>query len=811
MTKHGTENGESGGLIESFFQDLRYAARRLRNNWGFTALAVLTLALGIGATTAVFSVVNGVLLRPLPYPQSDQIVTIAERTKSGGAMNVANPNFADMRDQNHSFSGIAFAKGWPTTVVGGSEPVLVGVASVSKDFFPIMRVRPLMGRTFTREETATGGPTTALVSFDYWRDHLGSATNLDDHVLRIDGSSYQVVGVMPRAFHFPDASDVWIPEALQIGPTRTAHNLQVLARLRDGVTPAQAQTDLNLIYRRLKNTYGEGMNAYGFDLKTLHDELVGSVRSPLLLLLGASALVLLVACTNVASTLLAAGAARRGEIAIRAALGAKRARMLRQLTTEGLLLAMLGALTGLALAALVLKLMQRLAPAGALPQTGDIGLDGRVVAFALLVGVLAAVLSSLFPALRTSGTSITHDLATRGGVGGRGRIWGVLVATEVAMALLLLVGCGLLIRSFAKVASIDPGFRTENVLTADVALPEATYPDNPSVATFYEQILPQLARIPGVQQVGMTHHIPLTGQPENGGFEIEGVGKADSYTDYGIATSGYFRALGVPLEKGRLFDDRDGPGTSDVAVVNQTFAEKFFPGANPVGRRVRNLANDSWVYGPDRWITIVGIVGDMHEANLTTPPTPEIYVNPLQRPFKARYASLAFKSSVPPESLIPAIHAVLRQRGVPATFQTMDARMSGSVAGRKFSTSVLGFFAVIALVLAAIGIYGVVSYQVVQRTREIGIRMALGAQPGQVRGLIIGNSMRVVGLGLLVGVLATPLLTRALQTLLFGISSSDPGTFAIVLLIFATVALFASLIPANRATRVDPMLALRSE
>ncbi len=810
MTSHPVNSGHDG-LLESFVRDLRYAARRLRNNWGFTLLAVLTLALGIGATTAVFSVVNGVLLRPLPYPESDRIVTLAERTKSGGHMRVANPNFADLRDQSRSFNGFAFFRNGSATVVGGSEPVLADVANVSTDFFPVMRVRPVMGRPFTREETSPGGPATALVSFDYWRDHLGSAANLGDHTLKIDGTSYQVVGVLPGGFHFPDATDVWVPEALDVGPTRTAHNLQLVARLKDGVTVAQAQTDVNLIYKRLKDAYGTGMDAYGFDLTTLHDDLVGSVRNPLLLLLGAAALVLLVACTNVASTLLAAGAARRGEIAIRSALGAKRARMLRQLTTEGLLLAMLGAAAGLALAALVLKMMQLLAPPGALPQTGDFTLDGRVVAFALVVGIFSAVVSSLFPAFRTSRASITHDLATRGDVGGHGRIWGLLVATEVAMALLLLVGCGLLVRSFAKVASIDPGFHSDHVLTADIALPEANYPDTNSVATFYSQILPQLARLPGVQQAGMTHHIPLTGAAENGGFEIEGVGKLKDYTDYGIATSGYFQALKIPLKSGRLFDDRDRAGTGDVAVVNQTFAKEFFPGVNPVGKRVRNLANDDWIYGANRWVTIIGVVGDIHEASLTAPPTPAIFVNPLQRPFKARYASLVLRSTVPPESLVPAMHAILKQRGVPAMFLTMDARMSDSVAGRKFSTSVLSFFAVVALVLAAIGIYGVVSYQVVQRTREMGIRMALGAQPAQVRGLIVRNSMRVVGLGLVVGVLATPLLTHALQTLLFGISTTDPDTFVIVLLIFSAVAMLASLIPAHRATRIDPVLALRSE
>ncbi|MEO6865400.1 MAG: ABC transporter permease, partial [Gemmatimonadaceae bacterium] len=382
--------GNRDGRLGSFLRDLRYAARRLRNNWGFTALAVVTLALGIGATTAVFSVVNGVLLKPLPYPNSDQTVALAERTKSGGDMNVANPNFTDIRDQNRDFDGVAFYEAEPTTILGGKDPVLAQAAFVSTDFFPIFRVNPVMGRTFTRDETEPGGSPTAIVSYGYWRNNLGGAPNFSDRSVTMEGKTYRVVGVMPATFNFPASTDVWVAAPVDLGPTRTAHNLRVAARLRPGVTLDHARTDLGLIYSRLKNQYGKGMDAYGFTVQSMHDKLVGSIQRPLLLLLGAAALVLLVACTNVASTQLAAGAARRGEIAIRAALGAKRGRMLRQLTTEGLLLAMLGAAAGLALAAFVLKLMLALAPDGALPQVGDIRLDWRVVLFALAAGILSA-------------------------------------------------------------------------------------------------------------------------------------------------------------------------------------------------------------------------------------------------------------------------------------------------------------------------------------------------------------------------------------------------------------------------------------
>ncbi|MGI8509557.1 MAG: FtsX-like permease family protein, partial [Gemmatimonadaceae bacterium] len=428
----------------------------------------------------------------------------------------------------------------------------------------------------------------------------------------------------------------------------------------------------------------------------------------------------------------------------------------------------------------------------------------------------------LYPALRTSRASISHELVTRGDVGGRSPIWSVLVATEVAMALLLLVGCGLLVRSFAKVVSIDPGFRSDGVLTASVVLPESNYPDDNAVAAFYQQLLPELAKLPGVQQVGITNHVPVSGSGFNGGFEIEGIGPSSSYTDYGLATGGYFRALSIPVERGRLFDERDRAGVPDVALVNRAFADQFFPGVDPIGKRVRNLTNDMarysnsaghWVpnYGADRWITIVGVVGNVRDASLTAPTAPTIYVNPFQRPYRAQSAFLTVKTTVPPATLVNAIRPLLKRRGVPIEFETMDARMSESIAGRRFSASVLGFFAGVALVLAAIGIYGVVSYQVVQRTREMGIRMALGAQPGQVRSLIVRNSMRVVALGLAVGVLATPLLTRALQSFLFDVHGADPGTLVIVLALFIVVAIVASLIPANRATRLDPVLALRCE
>ena len=797
--------------FDAFLQDARYAARRLSTNWGFTLLIVFTLSLGIGATTSVFSVINGVLIRPLPYPESSRLVAVAERNASGGTMDVAEPNFVDLHEQNRSFDVLASYGSGPTTVLGGSEPALATVAEVSSDFFPVMAVAPVSGRVFTREETLPGGIATAVVSYDYWRDQLGGEITFANRTLTIFGKTVQVVGVMPQGFDFPDASNVWIPEPLDGIASRSAHNLELVGRLRSGVDLAHARGDLGVIYARLKSTYGDGMDATGFDLRTLQEKLVGSVERPLLLLLGAAAFVLLIACTNVASTLLAAAARRRGEMALRAALGASRSRVLRQLTTEGVLLSLLGAAGGLALAAAMLRALVSLAPAAALPRASEIRLDATVVVFAVAVGMLAAIASSLLPALRASSASIGRQMGTRGDVAAGGAVWSALVATEVALAILLLLGSGLVAKSFSKVLSIDPGFKNEGVLTVQIALPQSSYPDEASLEAFFQRVIPAVAAIPGVQHAGASTNLPFTGMIGNGSISIEGQTPHDGYGDYAVATSGFFSAFGIPLKRGRLFDDRDRAGAPDVAVVNQVLANKYWPGEDPIGKRIHDLTYDN--YGPDRWVTVVGVVGDVRNRSLTATATPLVYVNPQQRPQRSRYAYLTLRSALPPAALQRSVQALLRQLapGVPAKFETMNALMASCVAGRLLSSSVLGVFAAVALILAAIGIYGVVSYQVVQRTREMGVRMALGARPGQVRGMVVGSSMRIVAVGLIAGAVAFPLLTHAIQSLLYGVDAIDPGTITGVLLLFGAVAAMASLIPAHRATRVDPLVALRSE
>ena len=804
------ESKENANRFDSMRQDARYAARRLRTNWGFTLLVVLTLSLGIGATTSVFSVIDGVLLRPLPYPESGKLVAIAEQN-AHGTMNVAEPNFVDLREYNRSFDGLASYGAGPTTVLGGSEPVLASVAEVSTDFFRVIALKPAAGRVFTRDETLPGGVRTAVVSYEIWRDQLGAELTFANRTLTIFGRTMQVVGVMPKGFDFPDGSEVWIPAPLEGNASRTAHNLELVGRLRSDVKLSDARADLGIIYARLKRTYGEGMDATGFDLRTLQEKLVGSVQRPLLLLLAAAAFVLLIACTNVASMLLAAAARRRGEMALRASLGANRSRVLRQLTTEGVLLSMLGAAGGLALAAAMLRALLSLAPATALPRAGEIRLDATVVVFAVAVGMLAAIASSLFPALRASSASIGRKMGTRGDVAAGGKVWSALVATEVALALLLLLGTGLVAKSFTKVLSIDPGFRSEGVLTVQIAVPDASYPDEQALASFFARVIPAIAALPGVEHAGAATNLPFSGYAGNGSISIEGQTPHAAYGDYVVATSGFFHAFGIPLKHGRLFDDRDRASAADIAIVNQALAEKYWPGENPIGKRMHELTYDN--YGPDRWVTVVGVVGNVRNRSLTAAASPLVYVNPQQRPQRSRYAYLTLRSALPQAVLQREVQALLRQLapGVPAKFETMDALMASSVAGRLLSGSVLGVFAAVALILAAIGIYGVVSYQVVQRTREMGVRMALGARAGQVRGMIVGSAMRVVGIGLLAGAFAFPLLTHAIQTLLYGVDAIDPGTITGALLLFGAVAGIASLIPAHRATRVDPLIALRSD
>jgi putative ABC transport system permease protein len=804
---------------EELVQDSRLTFRTLRKNPGFALVAVVTLALGIGANTAIFSVVNGVLLRPLPYPDPDRLVRLWERSEQGAEMGLAEPNFRDWREMSQSFEALAFHSdprfAGPETVLGADVPVRVRRHVVSREFFQVFQARPRLGRTFIDEEATQGGPPAVVVSHGFWRTRMGADPQVLRRSLELYGTRFRVVGVMPPDFAYPAGTDLWTPVELD-GPSasRTAHNWVGVARLRPGVTPEAAQRELDRLTTHLRAAYGSGMDAAGARVVGLQEELYGDLRRPLLLLLAASALVLVVACANLASTLLARGTSRHREVAIRTALGATRIRVVRQLLTESLLLSLLGTLAGIGVAALIVKAVLTLGPA-TLGGGGRVRLDGWVLGFALVVALVTALLFGLVPALQASESKLADTLRAggRGSSGERRRgVWAVLVGSEVALALLLLVGSGLLIQSFRRVLGVDAGFQPRGVLTAELSLPASKYAGDPEIAGFYRRALAEARGVPGVTEAGVIQHLPLSGMELNGGFEVEGRPGAGAAGSYRVASGGYFRAMGIPLLRGRLLDERDRAGTPDVAVVSQALARRVWPNEDPIGKRVRNLANDSWIY-PDRWITIVGVVGDVRAGGLLSAPREEVYVSYLQRPARARESVLTLRTAVPPASVAAAVGARLRalDADVPVETATMDERVMRSVAERRFTTLLLAGFALVALALAGVGIYGVVSYSVARRTREIGIRIALGAHPGAMRTMMQRNAMAVVLAGVAGGFLASFALVRLLRGMLYDVSPTDPATFAAVALLITGVAWLASYIPAHRATRVDPIVTMRAE
>ena len=810
------------GAIEMLAHDARFAMRTLRRNPGFALVTVLTLALGVGANTAVFSVVDATLLRPLPYSGSDRIVLFHELSEEGQEMAVSGGNFVDWQEMSRSFEASALY--WNPdfvplqTILGADTAVRTRVSGVSKDFFRVMGVAPERGRGFAPEETRKGGAPVAAVSRGFWRAHLGEDPEVLGRPLDIGGESHQIVAVMPEGFDFPAETDLWVAiERHGLTLERTAHNYAAIGRLRSGTSLADAERELSAITSSLKQQHGSDMDAVGARLERLQDSLVGNLRRPLVVLLGASLLVLLVACTNLASIFLARGAARDRELAVRTVLGASRTRLMRQLLTESMVLSLFGAAAGIGLAAVVLRGLLAVGPES-LAVAGSLGVDGRVLAFALLLAVATTILFGVIPAVRSESRDFGDVLrsGTRGNAGGtRSRVWGILIGTEVAIAIVLLIGSGLLLRSFRELLAVDAGFDPAQVLTVDVSLPESRYSTDPLKASYYQRLLEELARIPAVEAAGLVQHLPLGGLAHNGSFDVEGRGdthEAGIYPGYRVASEGYFEAMGIPLLRGRLFGEGDSQGTPDVAVINRALADQVWPGEDPIGKRVRNLANDSWIY-PDRWVTIVGIVGNVRHGALLEEAQPEIYVHYLQRPNRAQSSVLVLRSALPTPRIIEAARDRIQalDAEVPMRFVTMRERVIGSVADRRFTMLVLGAFSLVALLLAAVGIYGVVSYSVARRTREIGIRMALGAEAGNVRALVQRRVMLTAWSGTAVGIVGALLLSRAMQGLLYGVTSTDPWTFLAVTLGLTGVAWLASYVPSRRTARVDPMIAMRAE
>ena len=812
-------------------QDLRFAIRVLRKNPGFTLVAFFTLALGIGATTAIFSVVYEALLRPLPYENPDRIVRLWEVNARGQRTSFTDPNFEDIRSQSHSLQGLAEYITLPESVAGGSEPTRVTVAAVSHDFFPLMRVPPAMGRGFLADDHRFGATPTALVSYGYWQQYLGSTADLSAVKLSIENQAVSVIGVLPPGFRFPDDSTIWMPRELRRRlPSRSAHNWHVLGRLRDGIPPAQARAELASIARQIHQQYGQDVDMTDVAVARLQDAMTSNVQPALLILLGAVGFVLLIACANVANLLLAQAAARPRELAVRAAIGATRARLVQQFLTETLLLSLAGGAAGVLVARWGVVALVRMAPPE-LPLAEKISISLPVLLFALGVSSLVAVGLGVFSALRATSGNAQPRLAEHGrsqsGAPRSHRLGRGIIAGQLAITLVLLTGAGLLGRSLLRVLATDPGFHTEHIITVNLAL---SFVDKDADKTrriqFLDQLFAQLRAIPGVLEVGGTGSLPLTEslsdgtyvllapgeQPPHAMEELEGwfhTAAHTGYANYGPASEGYFRALGIPLLRGRLFDDGDTIDAPHVALVSQSLATEKWPGQDPLGRRIEFGNMD----GDLRPLTIIGVVGDVRTDSLETPPSPTIYVNYRQRPQATYHFTAVLRSKSEPAAVISSARQIVRRLdpNVPPGFNTFTQVLSNSLKARRFNLTLVGVFAGTALLLAMAGLYGVMAYAVTQRTGEFGVRTALGASPGNILRLVLGQGIITALVGVALGLAGALILTRTLQSLLFGLSPTDPLTFAVVALMLVVVAMLACYVPARRAARIDPMVALRYE
>ena len=803
---------------EGMMQDVRYAVRSLRRNPGFAWVALVTLALGIGANTAIFSLVHGVLLAPLPHPDAHRLVALREQGNAGGEMDFAWANARDLGEYASSFSALTAWVPTRPTVTGGAEPVQVSGAMVSRDFWKVFPVAPVQGRTTLPEEHRDGEAQVVILA-EPLAQRLFGTDRVVGRTVGIRGVDATIVGVVPGGFDTPHGSELWVPveAAAAPGESRTAHNFEVAARLAPGVTPEQAQAEASSLVRAMVTDLPDENPDYlalgGVSLRGLREEWVGDVRRPLLLLMGAAGLVLLVACTNLASTLLARGATRHGEMAVRSSLGAGRGRLVRQLLTEALVLSGAGVLLGLVVAKGVLALL--VGQARDIPRLDGVGLSPAVLLFALALAGVTALLFGLLPAVRVSDAGRRGSLREgRGITRGARRLWAGLVVAEVAVALVLLTGTGLLLRSFAAVLEQEPGVDASDVVVTAVALPQDRYPELQDHARWWSGLLAELEADPSVEAAGLLSVLPAQG------FVATGLIQADGDPDnvlqspaYVVASPGAFEALDIPLLSGRLFDETDGPDAPHAVVVNQAFVDRFWPGEQVLGRTVSGGGMDNH-YADGLFGTVVGVVGNVRHRSLVQSPLPAVYWHHAQRPFRVRYGGnlvVEAAEGASPEGLVAGLRDQVRgaEPDVVLSFRWLERELAASVADRRFLLTVLAAFAGLALLLAAVGIHGVVSWTAAQRNREMGIRLALGSDPGDVRRMVVRGALGPVLLGLALGVGGSVASGRALQALLFGISPSDPATLAGVVLLLLCAAVAAIWLPARRSARVDPVRALR--
>ena len=812
--------------MHTLWQDLRYGVRMLLKQPAFTCVAVITLALSIGANTAIFSVVNAVLLRPLPFPQSDDLimVTMANPRLGEDHIPLSVADFLDWRSQNQAFEDLAaFTDNW-FSLTGDAEPERLRGAWVTAGFFSTLKAQPLVGRTFVAGEDAPGGAPLVILSQRLWQRHFGSNPQVIGQAITLNGRSRTVVGVMPTGFSFPPDDetslpgevDLWALHTLTPPERRGPYYLYGIGRLKSGVQLQQAQSELNSIGLRMRQDNPLTNAETTLAARSLKEVMVGDVRRMLFVLLGGVAFVLLIASVNVANLSLSRATARGSEMAIRSALGAGHGRIIRQLLTESMLLAVVGAALGLLLAWYGIDVLLAIGSDN-LPRLQEVKIDTRVLGFTTLISLLSGLLFGLVPGWRASRASVNQTLKEGRQLGAEGKGWlrlrNILVVAEVALSLVLLAGAGLMLNSFLRLQRVSPGFAPQNILTTQIGLPSARYPEDHQVNSFFQQLTDQISNLPGVTAAGIGMSLPPNLLSITDTFTIEGApvtpGKSEPDAPLVFVSSGYFKALGVPVLQGRNFTENDRAEAPPVTIINETFAKRYFPNQNPIGRRLK-------IGGPERptnqWMEIVGVVGDVHYGGLNVEPEPAYYENYLQTAWSETY--LIVRSNSDPRQLAGAIRNAVwsLDKDLPvANIRTMEELLSESVARPRFRTFAFLILGSLALVLAVTGIYGVMSYMVTQRTREIGIRVALGAQRGNVLGLVIRQGMSLAVIGVVIGLGAALMLVRLMTSLLFGVSATDPATFAAITFLLLAVALVACWLPARRATKVDPLVALRYE
>ena len=799
--------------MNTLLRDIRFAFRNLVKRSGFTAIVILVLGLGIGSTTAIFSIVDALLLRALPYPTADRLVLLREVNAQGNPVRISAANFEDVLKQSRSFDELAFAAGSFSLVTTGSvEPGRARMSYASASLFRAMGAAPIAGRSFLPEEEKWGGPVAVVVSYGYWQRALGGRLDFANIKLNVDGVDSNVVGVMPPSFNYPAETEIWTTcNTEPPNPNRSAGTWPVIGLLKQGTTIEEARTDLTLIAKQLRQEQGDKTTAVDFAVTPLQQFLTRNIRQGLLLLLGAVGLLLLVACANFSTLLLGQLMSRQREFTLRVALGASRARLTRQVLVENLALTLPGAALGILLATFIVRLVMALEK-GALPKINTMGVDARVLAFACALGIVIAVVLSFLPGL-SSRRDLNLGLKSgeRSHSRSSGYLRSVFVIGQIALTVVLLTGAGLLVRSFLKVMEVKPGFDTSSALAMTLSLPTTiSVEEDERIRQFYVQLLNRIAELPGVTSVGGHSGLPLQGLDRNSEFLINNDKNQPGYASYTIASSGYFSAMRIPLLRGRFFDSSDRVNGQHVAVISQSLAQRWPNGADPIGQRIYfgNMDTDKHL------LEIVGVVGDVH-TSLEAAPQPTVYGYSLQRPqwWQVARLTIIVRSEADPKALIPSLRTTVQslRSDVPMSFLTLEEVYSSAFDARRFTLTLFGVFGGVALLIAIIGLYGMLSFSVTERTREMGIRMALGAQQGSVLRLVITQGLRLAVFGVVIGLLGAWGVTRVMSALLFGVSPTDALTLGAVAVTLGVVALLACYVPARRATKVDPLVALREE